>query len=72
MYSADIFHNFFAADPMNGSEGRRYRRLLLEKGSSQDEMQALTEYLGREPMVEAFRYTVGLDSKTLDASSSGS
>jgi len=34
---------------MNKDEGRRYRKVVLEKGWSQDEMKTLKEFLGREP-----------------------
>ncbi len=47
-YSADIFHTNFKADPTNSSEGRRYRREVLERGSSVDELRIMTEYLGRD------------------------
>lgn len=45
---------------MNADEGRRYRYGVLEKGSSQDEMKTLTDYLGRAPRVDAFRNELGL------------
>ncbi|KAI4144678.1 MAG: hypothetical protein LQ340_006559, partial [Diploschistes diacapsis] len=32
VYSADMFYSVFARDPMDGKEGRRYRRTVLEKG----------------------------------------
>lgn len=54
---------FFAAfkdDPMNGSQGRRYRHTLLAKGASEDEMKTLVDFLGREPKTEAFYDDLGL------------
>ena len=60
VYSADMFHSSFAADPMNSSEGRRYRHAVLEKGGSQDEMQSLEDFLGRKPSSEAFYRELGL------------
>jgi len=53
-YSADIFETFFAKDPMNSKEGRRYRRQVLSFGGSKDEMEVLEAYLGRTPSNEAF------------------
>lgn len=60
VYSADMFHTVFAKDPMNGAEGRRYRHMVLEKGGSQDEMETLKGFLGREPNGDAFYRELGL------------
>ncbi|KAL8969043.1 MAG: hypothetical protein Q9183_002184 [Haloplaca sp. 2 TL-2023] len=60
VYSADMFHTVFAKNPMNGTEGRRYRHTVLEKGGSQDEMKTLEEFLGRKPSTEAFYRELGL------------
>jgi metallopeptidase MepB len=49
-----MFSTVFKEDPMNGKEGRRYRYTVLEKGGSQEEMETLKKFLGREPSVEAF------------------
>ncbi|KAL3965387.1 hypothetical protein ACCO45_002391 [Purpureocillium lilacinum] len=60
VFSTDMFHSFFKKDPMDGKEGRRYRRTVLEKGGSMDEMKFLKEFLGREPSTEAFYRELGL------------
>ncbi|KKY24142.1 putative thimet oligopeptidase [Phaeomoniella chlamydospora] len=60
VYSADMFYSVFKKDPMNGKEGRRYRHTVLEKGGSQDEMQTLVDFLGREPKPDAFYEELGL------------
>ena len=60
VYSADMFYSVFRKDPMDAKEGRRYRHTVLEKGGSQDEMQTLKEFLGREPTPEAFYKELGL------------
>ncbi|PFH56179.1 hypothetical protein XA68_16922 [Ophiocordyceps unilateralis] len=60
VYSADMYHSVFEKDPMNGDEGRRYRRTVLEKGGSMDEMEMLEEFLGRKPNSEAFYKQLGL------------
>jgi Zn-dependent oligopeptidases len=39
---------------MNAKEGRRYRRMVLEKGGSQEEMKTLVDFLGREPTTDSF------------------
>lgn len=45
---------------MNGKEGRRYRHTVLEKGGSQDEMESLKQFLGREPDSKAFYEDLGI------------
>lgn len=60
VYSADMFHTVFKKDPMNGTEGRRYRHTVLERGGSQDEMQTLEDFLGRKPSTEAFYKELGV------------
>lgn len=61
VFSADMVHTVFEADPMNGKEGRRYRHQVLEKGGSQDEMETLKLFLGREPNAKAFFAELGLE-----------
>ncbi|SMR52945.1 unnamed protein product [Zymoseptoria tritici ST99CH_1E4] len=60
VYSADMFQTVFAKDPMNGEQGRRYRHGVLEKGGSQDEMETLKGFLGREPSSDAFYKELGV------------
>lgn len=55
-----MFHSVFKDDPMNAVQGRRYRRTMLEKGASVDEMTTLVNFLGREPSAEAFYKDLGL------------
>lgn len=57
-----MFHSFFKENPMDKAQGRRYRRLVLERGGSIDEMEALKEFLGREPSTESFYREQGLTS----------
>lgn len=54
VFSADMFDSVFRRNPMNGTEGRRYRHTVLERGGSMDEMEILREFLGREPSIDAF------------------
>lgn len=61
VYSTDMFYSVFKKDPMNQKEGRRYRHTVLEKGGSQDEMETLIEFLGREPNSKAFYEELGLE-----------
>jgi metallopeptidase MepB len=36
VYAMDMFYTAFKKDPVNKEQGMRYRRMVLEKGSSQD------------------------------------
>ena len=60
VYSADIFYTIFAPDVMNGTEGRRYRHAILEKGGSVEEINLLKNFLGREPEPRAFYKELGI------------
>lgn len=40
---------------MSRTQGLRYRKMILEKGSSEDEMEFLLAFLGRRPNVHALR-----------------
>lgn len=55
-----MFYTIFKANPMDPTQGRRYRHTVLEKGGSQEEMRTLAEFLGREPKTEAFYKELGL------------
>lgn len=55
-----MFYSIFEDDPMNSSEGRRYRHTLLGKGVSEDEMKTLVDFQGRAPSTEAFYKELGL------------
>ncbi|KYK59242.1 metallopeptidase MepB [Drechmeria coniospora] len=60
VFSADMFDAKFKANPMNRTEGRRYRQIVLERGGSMDEMSILKEFLGREPKSDAFSQLLGI------------
>ncbi|PVH77307.1 metallopeptidase MepB [Cadophora sp. DSE1049] len=59
VYSSDLYQTRFAQDPMNGEEGRKYRKLVLGRGGSRAEMELLEEYLGRKPNGDAFAKAIG-------------
>lgn len=50
-----MFHAVFYRDPTNRTQGLRYRKTVLEKGSSEDEMEFLQAFLGRRPNIDALR-----------------
>lgn len=60
VYSTDMFYSVFKQNPMDGTQGRRYRHTVLEKGGSQEEMLTLEQFLGRKPSTEAFYKELGL------------
>jgi metallopeptidase MepB len=55
LYSSDMFHAVFNQESMNRTQGLRYRKMVLEKGSSEDEMKFLQAFLGRRPNHNAFQ-----------------
>jgi len=62
VYAADMFASFFAADPRDASQGRKYRHGLLEKGGSRPEMEpARFSGKGAKPrgILQLFRYQLG-------------
>jgi metallopeptidase MepB len=60
VYAMDMFYTAFKKDPMNKEQGMRYRRTVLEKGSSQDPMILLEDFLGRKPTADAFYKDLGI------------
>ena len=55
-----MFYTVFKSNPMDPTQGRRYRHTVLEKGGSQDELVTLEQFLGRKPSSEAFYKDLGL------------
>ncbi|KAG7855781.1 hypothetical protein KL939_004245 [Ogataea angusta] len=60
VFAADIFYTKFKEDPFNVKSGLEYRRKVLEKGGSQEEMDLLVDLLGRNPSSDAFLQELGL------------
>jgi metallopeptidase MepB len=52
--SEDIYATVFKENPRNTEAARKYLKALLEPGASQDEMEMVTEFLGRQPSKDAF------------------
>ncbi len=45
---------------MDPEQGRRYRKMILEKGGSEDENEILKAFLGRPPKGDAFYQELGI------------
>ncbi len=60
VYAQDMFQRFEHFGLLNPKSGMYYRKHILSKGGTLDEMEMLHEYLGRAPQMEAFLKHLGL------------
>lgn len=60
VYAADMFTRFKEDGVLNPKTGMDYRKWILEKGSSQDEMSLVEGFLGRKVSNDAFLREKGL------------
>jgi len=60
VYSSDMFTKFKRAGLLNKKVGMEYRKCILEKGSSEEEMKLLERFLGRKPNNKSFLKEIGL------------
>lgn len=60
VYAADMFSRFEKEGVLNPEVGEDYRKWILERGSSQDEMELVEGFLGRKANNEAFLRQMGL------------
>jgi metallopeptidase MepB len=61
VFADDIFQTVFQRNPMNPESGLKYRRLILEKGGSENGLKLVEDLLGRKPNLLAFYKGLGLD-----------
>lgn len=54
VYSIDMYHTAFKANPLNGTVGRLYRKTVLQPGGVEDPNILLERFLGRPANSEAF------------------
>lgn len=54
VFATDMYYTLFKEDPMNVTNGLRYRDIILKRGNSKDMMDNLVELLGREPNTDNF------------------
>lgn len=60
VYAQDLFTRFEDKGILNPEAGMYYRKKILARGGSMDEMEMLRDYLGREPKMDAFYRHLGL------------
>lgn len=54
VYAADIYASYFKTDPLDKEAGIKYRREVLERGSSVKEAEILEKFLGRKFSFDPF------------------
>lgn len=62
VFAADMFSRFEKDGVMNPATGLAYRQLILAPGGTQEPMELLKSFLGREPNQEAFLRQIGLST----------
>ena len=60
VFSEDMFSVFVQNGIMDQKTGLKLKEIVLERGSTVDEMEIVKEFLGREPNEEAFLKSIGL------------
>jgi thimet oligopeptidase len=65
VYAEDMFSVFDANGILDQETGLRYRNIILAKGSSEEPIDLVREFLGREPNNEAFMRSLGLETETM-------
>ncbi len=60
VYAQDMY-SAFAADPLSPETGKRFREMILAKGGSDDALNLVRNFLGREPGNKAFLKNLGLE-----------
>ena len=61
VYAQDMFSVFEERGILNPEVGMEYRNKILSRGSEEDEMAMLIDFLGREPNDKAFVKSLGLE-----------
>ncbi len=62
VYAQDAFSEFEKHGLTNKELGMKWRKEVLEKGSSSDELKLITNFLGRKPSYKAFLKELGVSS----------
>ncbi|RKP06668.1 thimet oligopeptidase-like protein [Thamnocephalis sphaerospora] len=65
VFSADMFLNRFSKEGVeNPKTGMDYRTMILGPGGSRDASQMLHQFLGRDPTMDAFLKSIGLEESS--------
>ncbi|MEE8436833.1 MAG: M3 family metallopeptidase, partial [Candidatus Neomarinimicrobiota bacterium] len=60
VYAQDMFSIFEKNGIMSAETGLRYRKIILERGGTEDPLDLVKEFLGREPNSDSFLKSMGL------------
>ena len=61
VYAQDMFQRFQELGMLNPDAGAYYREKILSKGGTEDSLDLVRDYLGREPSMDAFLESLGLE-----------
>ncbi len=61
VYAQDMFSVFEKEGILNPRTGRKYRKIILEKGGTADPLKLVEQFLGRKPNSEAFLKSMGIE-----------
>lgn len=61
VYAQDMFQRFKELGMLNPEAGAYYREKILSKGGTHDSLDMVRDYLGREPSMDAFLESLGLN-----------
>jgi len=63
VYAQDMFQRFKELGMLNPEAGAYYRDKILSKGGTEDSLDLVRDYLGREPSMDAFLESLGLEAE---------
>jgi thimet oligopeptidase len=63
VYAQDMFQRFQELGMLSPEAGAYYRDKILSKGGTQDSLDLVRDYLGREPSMDAFLESLGLETQ---------
>jgi FKBP-type peptidyl-prolyl cis-trans isomerase len=67
VYAQDMFQRFKELGMLNHEAGAYYRDKILSRGGTKDSVELVREYLGREPSMDAFLESLGLNDQVPQA-----
>jgi thimet oligopeptidase len=60
VYACDMAHRFKELGMLDPKAGMEYRKKVISQGGTRDAMDLISDFLGREPKLDAFVYDLGL------------